>query len=75
MSVVENERRKLTANWLNAIASGMIVTGAVAPLVAVAIGVAQPALLPTVLVSTSIWTSIAFGLHLIARRLLGRLLP
>jgi hypothetical protein len=61
MSIVENERRKLTANWLNAIASGMIVTGAVAPLVAVAIGLAPPASLPTVLVSTSIWTSAAFG--------------
>ena len=74
MSLIENERQKLTANWLNAIASGMIITGGVAPLVAIALNVANAAF-STVLVSTAIWLSVAFGLHLFARRLLGKLIP
>jgi hypothetical protein len=39
---VENERIKLTASFLNSIASGIAVTGAVAPLVAVYFGVPGP---------------------------------
>ena len=39
MSLVENERTKLTANWLNAVASGIVITGVVAPAIAVYLGV------------------------------------
>jgi hypothetical protein len=38
---VLNERTKLTANWLNAIAAGVIVTGAIAPVVAFVYGVTR----------------------------------
>ncbi len=35
MTIIQNERTKLTANWLNALASGVIVTGVVAPSLAI----------------------------------------
>jgi hypothetical protein len=38
MSRAEEEQIKLTANWLNIVAAGTVVTGAVAPLIAYAIG-------------------------------------
>ena len=43
MSLVHNERTKLTANWLNTLAAGIILTGAVAPLVAAIYGLPGPA--------------------------------
>jgi hypothetical protein len=70
MNVAE-ERRKLTATWLNAIASGAIVTGFIAPTIAVALNVSNLALgFPVVLVSLA-WLGVGCTLHLIARRVLG----
>jgi hypothetical protein len=43
MSLIHNERTKLTANWLNTLAAGIILTGAVAPLVAAIYGLPGPA--------------------------------
>jgi hypothetical protein len=42
LSKLSEERTKLTANWLNAIASGMIVTGGVAPVIAAFFNIPGP---------------------------------
>ena len=77
MSLVRNERVKLTANWLNALAAGIVVTGAIAPLVAALYGVPGPAQASpaSITVLTLVWVAAGIALHLSARRLLGRLLP
>jgi hypothetical protein len=77
MSLIHNERWKLTANWLNALASGIIITGVVAPAIAVlfrlqtAVGI-SPVLLA---LSSIVWLLAGIALHLTARRILKRLLP
>ena len=38
MSLIDNERAKLTANWLNTLSAGTIIAGCVTPLVAIAYG-------------------------------------
>jgi hypothetical protein len=43
MNLIANEQIKLTASWLNAIAAGIIVTGAIAPIVAAIYGLPGPA--------------------------------
>lgn len=64
----DDERRKLTATWLNSIASGAIVTGFIAPTIAVTLNVANLALgWPAVLVSLA-WLAIGCVLHVLARR-------
>jgi len=45
VSLVHNERAKLTANFLNALSSGVTIAGFVAPLIAVGVGF-QPAPVP-----------------------------
>ena len=74
--MIHNERTKLTANWLNAMASGVIITGVVAPSIAVlfqlsmGIGVS-----PLLLVAASgVWLSSGVALHLPGRKVLGRLM-
>lgn len=73
--LVHNERIKLTANLLNTGASGMFITGVVAPIVAAVYGVPGPAQAPTWLVVTLTfaWRAAAAILHVLARRVLGRL--
>lgn len=75
MSKVKDERTKLTANVLNAAASGAFVAGVIAPLVAVFYGVAGPAQAGTgrLIIATVIWFLVAVALHIVGRALLGRL--
>jgi hypothetical protein len=73
MDLIANERTKLTANWLNAMASGLITTGIVAPGIAVAFGVVPGVGVLTVVASSVIWLLLAAALHAYARVLLGRL--
>lgn len=70
-----NERVKLTANLLNTIASGMLITGVVAPVVAASYGVPGPAQasLRVVTVISAIWFMAGIALHLTARASLKRL--
>lgn len=77
MSLVENERAKLTANLLNAVASGIVITAVVAPVVAFYFGVTGSAQTSTLalILSEIIWIGIATALHLVARRSLQRLIP
>ena len=75
MDLIANERTKLTANWLNAMASGFVLTGIVGPGVAVAFGLVPNVPLLTVFASSVIWLLSAISLHIYARVLLGRLRP
>jgi hypothetical protein len=72
---VHNERTKLLANLLNTCASGMFVTGVVAPAVAVLYGVPGPAqATPSLIAFGSLsWFVGTVGAHLLARLVLGRL--
>jgi hypothetical protein len=75
MSLVQNERTKLTANWLNALAAGIVITGVVAPLVASIYGVAGPSQAGYVVIAvlSLIWFAVGTALHFVARRMLARL--
>jgi hypothetical protein len=75
VSKVADERTKLTANLLNTAATGVFITGVVAPLIAAFYGVAGPAQVgPLWLALASIvCILIVLGLHLSARAVLGRL--
>lgn len=70
-----NERVKLFANWLNTLAGGVIITGAVAPLIAVTLGFTSAADVPVwaPALSSVIWLFSGVSLHLIARRSLRSL--
>jgi uncharacterized membrane protein len=75
MTQIQNERTKLTANWLNALASGVIVTGVVAPSVALLFQLAN-GIVPhiwVILLASMIWLSMGYALHSVARLILGRL--
>ena len=70
---VGDEQRKLTATWLNAIGSGSIVTGFVAPTIAVTLNLSTvgPGW-PLALISLA-WLIIGCALHWMARRVLEAL--
>jgi hypothetical protein len=77
MGVMENEQIKLTANLFNSVASGIVITGAVAPLVAGYFGMVGPgqASALALLIGEIVWLAIAGALHLAGRRLLRSLTP
>jgi hypothetical protein len=77
MSKINDEQTKLTANWLNAVASGVTITGVVAPIVAAYFNVPGPsqAGLLSFLLGSAIWFSAGLGLHVLAREMLRRLDP
>jgi hypothetical protein len=75
MSLVDNERTKLSAAALNGVAIASIVAGFITPLAAVTFGIpgaAARGLVPTTIFSV-LWLLIGIGLHFLARRLLGGL--
>lgn len=75
MSLIQNERTKLTANWLNAMASGVIVTGVVAPSIALLFQFGAAASLNIWLIgaASTIWLLGGIILHLTARFILRSL--
>jgi hypothetical protein len=77
MGRAEEEQIKLTANWLNIVAAGTVVTGAVAPLIAYAIGtIPNGAASPYIVgVGSAVSLALGIGLHLFARHSLRRLGP
>lgn len=77
MSLIHNERTKLTANWLNTLAAGIIVTGAVAPVVAAIYGIPGPSQASYIVLAllTVVWIATGTVLHIAARKLLTRLQP
>ena len=74
MFLVENERTKLTAAWLNTLATALIAAGAVAPAAAAFIGIsALPIETGRVVVLAATCVLAGNGIHLGARRVLGSL--
>ena len=77
MSVVHNERTKLTASLLNTAAGFALTAGGIGPLVAVSYGVTgAPGLgVGTLSLIILVWIAVAIGLHVLARYVLGSLKP
>lgn len=73
MSLIHNERRKLTATALNGLAIATMAAGFIAPLIAVSYGVPNAPDGSYFIVTGSIWFFTGIGLHLIARAILGGL--
>lgn len=75
-TAVENDRIKLTATWLNTIASGCVVVGAVTPIAAVLYGFSAPRATPWLAaLYGAMFAAVGTALHLRARKLLGGLKP
>ena len=76
MNLITNERTKLTANWMNALGSGVIITGVVAPSVALLFQIGNPFHVPAwvIVAASMVWLFVGIALHYLARRMLGRLI-
>jgi hypothetical protein len=76
VNLVDNERAKLTFNWLNTLSAGTVNAGSVTPLVAIAYGLrpgAEPLDRLIIFALSFGWIVIGVTLHLVARIILGRL--
>ena len=74
MSLIHNERTKLTANWLNTLATALVATGAIAPVAAWLYGF--PSAIADALtlgIMSAACTLSGAVLHLLARMVLGGL--
>jgi hypothetical protein len=71
---VHNERLKLTASWLNAVATALMAAGVFAPVASQIYGFgSNRADKSLVLISSVLCVTLSLGLHLIGRQLLGGL--
>jgi hypothetical protein len=71
---VRNERRKLTASWLNAIATALVAAGVFAPVASQIYGFGSNRADQTlVLASSSVCLAVSLILHLVGRQVLGGL--
>jgi hypothetical protein len=71
---VRNERRKLTASWLNAIATALVAAGVFAPVASQIYGFGSNRPDQTlVLISSAVCVAVSLVLHLSGRQLLGGL--
>jgi hypothetical protein len=71
---VHNERLKLTASWLNAVATALMAAGVFAPVASQIYGFgSNRADKSLVLISSVVCVTLSLGLHLIGRQLLGGL--
>ena len=75
MSLIQNERIKLTATLLNNVAAAMFVTGGVGPIVALSYGLPGPTGGWTALGIAAIWILSGSAIHYMARLLLKGLKP
>jgi hypothetical protein len=74
MHLVENERTKLTASWLNALATALMAAGVFAPAAALIYGISQFPMDRWTMVSLALACfAIGASLHLLGRAVLGRL--
>ena len=74
MPLVHNERTKLTAGWLNALATAIIAAGAFAPAIAMLVGVSPTPIEPVRVALLALACAVLGNLiHLSARYLLGSL--
>ena len=74
MSLVHNEQTKLTASWLNTLATALLAAGVFAPGAAVLYGISNFRV-GSNFIAAILCGCMTFGvlIHLAARRLLGRL--
>ena len=72
MSLIENERIKLSAGWLDRASTACLTIGIVTPIAGYVYGLTT---LPVwyLVAACYVWLSFAAGLHWLARRMLGRL--
>ncbi|TXM66295.1 hypothetical protein FV226_23765 [Methylobacterium sp. WL12] len=70
MSLIHNERTKLSATWLNSIAAAAVAVGGIAPSIAAVTGTLSPLLAAGLVL---FWFLVGAGLHFTARAILGRL--
>ena len=77
MSLVANERIKLTAGLLNTVAGFALTAGGVGPLIALSFGLSAASPLSSLALGliVAIWLVVGLAFHWAARRLLGRLEP
>jgi MFS-type transporter involved in bile tolerance (Atg22 family) len=75
VSLIYNERTKLTATLMNTVAAAVFITGVLAPLVAFSYDLPGPNKGVAAAVVSLIWILAALGIHLLARAQLGRLKP
>lgn len=73
MSLVQNERTKLTASCINGVAIAALVAGSVSPLVTLAYSPSGPFHPWRLGLLSVIWLLAGIALHWIARATLGRL--
>ena len=73
-TTIHNERTKLTANWLNTVATALLAAGVFAPFGAVVFGLPGVNVSGAYLAAVSLLCVLAaIGLHLTGRHILGRL--
>jgi hypothetical protein len=72
--LVTNERTKLTANWLNALATALVAAGFFAPGAALLYGLSPRALSIAYVLTLALGClGLGAGIHVLARAMLGRL--
>jgi hypothetical protein len=76
VSLIHNERIKLTASCLNTLATTIVATGVIAPLVAIVLGFPAVGAISwgVYILAAVAWLVLGTVLHLLARQILGRLL-
>jgi len=75
MHLIHNERTKLTATWLNTLATAFLAAGLFAPLAALAYGLTELRLdLRTLVLIITLCSAVGGLLHWAGRFILGRLL-
>jgi hypothetical protein len=75
MHLVHNERTKLTAAWLNALATALVTAGFFAPAAALLYGLTQPAIGAAYMLALVLGClGLGAGIHMLARVMLGRML-
>jgi hypothetical protein len=71
MSIIHNERVKLTANWLDRAGTAVLTLGVIAPLAAALYGYPNPPVsFGILLAGVAVCLLISAGLHFLARRVL-----
>ena len=74
MHLVHNERTKLTASWLNTLATAFVAAGAFAPLVAWIYGFSEvPVSAPSLFVAAFACGAGGLGIHIFGWAMLGSL--
>jgi hypothetical protein len=74
VSLIENERTKLTATFFNTLATAIVAAGGFAPLAAMIYGLSSQHIeIVYVAVGTAICATVGATLHFAGRRILGRL--